>query len=247
MVIYISITIEETNVNILNLYGISVPSDNQNIARYFCRSKLERLLGTKEIWFANINTFPDKHERSIPDNFFVNWTDERKVNYLKINELKSNAIPAYISCWTKFDSENYALWKIYDPNNDGVCILTTVGKFKKLIKREDMFMCEVNYINNGDKGKIDLPWVIFNGDSTPVSMRVSETYKISPYKYEEEIRSIIYSTEKVAGIPIKVDLKALVDQIYLSPFANDKLILETKTLLTKIFDETIFQKSIILE
>lgn len=115
-------------MEIKNVYGIKKPSDDQLIARYFSMSKLERLLDKEEIWFADINTFTDKYERSIPDSFFINWTTESKENYCKINELKNKKVSAYVSCWTRFDSENYALWKIYDNENNGACIITTVKK-----------------------------------------------------------------------------------------------------------------------
>lgn len=234
-------------MNIEGLYGVTEPSDNQLIARYFSRSKLKKLLKKKEIWFADINSFSDKHERSIPDNFFINWPKGSKEGYSRHNELKNKAIFAYISCWTKFDSENYALWKIYDKYNNGACIVTTVGKLKQLIPREDMFICEVSYYSNKDKGKIDLPWVLYGSDSLPASIRVSESYKIKPYMYEQEIRSIIYSKEKIKGLAVEVDIEELVDFIYLSPFASEKINSETEKLLTEVFDKNIIQKSIIIE
>jgi hypothetical protein len=47
-------------------------------------------------------------------SFFIGVPESYKQNSLTIQELKNKKIKAYVTCWTKFPSENYALWKIYD-------------------------------------------------------------------------------------------------------------------------------------
>lgn len=109
-----------------------------------------------------------------------------------------------------------------------------------------MFMCEIKYLDYKDKRKVELPWIDYGIDFFPTIMRVAESYKIKPYKYEEEIRGIIYSKEKRKGIPVRVNLKELVEYIYLSPFANEETNSKTENLLTKVFNKNIIRKSIIL-
>ncbi|MDD2300109.1 MAG: hypothetical protein PHU69_10780 [Fermentimonas sp.] len=50
----------------------SIPHDTK-IARYFTREKIDRLTKERTIWFANVKSFKDKHERQIPDAFFKDW------------------------------------------------------------------------------------------------------------------------------------------------------------------------------
>lgn len=207
---------------IISTVGLEQVSDDIPIARYVNSKKLKTLLEKQEIWYSDVKKLYDKRERNIPDSFFKGWSKESKQGYMTINNAKNAAVWAYVSCWTKFNSENYALWKIYNSDNMGACLVSTVGKLKKAINRNDMFICEVEYIPlKGDK-KIELPWVFYESGSVPHCMRVIEKYKILPYKYEDEIRSIIYSRRKNKGIALKVNLKEMVDEIYVSPFSNER-------------------------
>ena len=61
------------------IIGIDDVSDDIIIARYFTREKLEILVDKQELWFANIEKFTDKKERTIPDGFFNNFTQAQKI------------------------------------------------------------------------------------------------------------------------------------------------------------------------
>lgn len=228
--------------NIVQTIGIDDIDSDVRIGRYFSRDKLTILLKFQEIWFSNADTFLDKNERKIPDGFFANFNEEAEMGYRRINDIFNNVVKAFVSCWTKFDEDNYALWKIYDKESCGVCIVTTVGKLKNEINksRKDMIMCEVEYVNMEDRTKkLDRPWVIYDNDSVINNIRVSEKYKIKQYHYEEEIRSIIYDVENIDGFGVKVDLKKLIDDIYISPFSNDEEMAITKSMLLEMFDEKV--------
>lgn len=227
--------------------GIDELDDNIRIARYFNNERLKDLIETQKIWYANSDTFVDVHERKIPKSFFKNWPKDSEKRYCEYYDLFTKGIKAYISCWTRFDSENYALWKIYDPESKGACLVTTVGKFKKAIKRQDMFMCKVKYIDLNDSIKIDLPCIQYEGEEVPHTIRATECYKIKAYKYEQEIRSIIYSKSIKRGLKEEVDLASIIDEIYISPFSNEKQTKETLELLCSRFDKSIIKYSDIIE
>ena len=147
--------------DIIQIDGLKIIDSNTRIARYFSRSKLIKLMNNQEIWYSNSEHFPDKKERTIPDGFFKGWEEEREENYRIINEAILRSVKSYISCWTKFDEDNYALWKIYDRYSNGACLTTTVGKLQKAISavRKDMLMCEVEYVDLSDKTKhYERPW-----------------------------------------------------------------------------------------
>jgi len=78
-------------------------------------------------------------------------------------------------------------------------------------------------------------------------MRVKEKFKILPYKYENELRGIIYGIDNDPGISISVDVVALVKEIYINPFMNKDASLLLITELEKVFDSAIFKESIINE
>lgn len=224
---------------IIHTMGIDEINDSTQIGRYLSREKLIKLINNQEIWFSNADTFPDKNERKIPEGFFANFNTEAEEGYRRINDAFNIAVKAFVSCWTKFDEDNYALWKIYDKDSNGVCIVTTVGKLKNEINksRKDMIMCEVEYVNMEDRTKkLDRPWLLYDNNSLIKNIRVSEKFKIKQYHYEEEIRSIIYGVEKSNGFGVKVDLKNLVDKIYVSPFSNKEEMTKTKNELLKMFD-----------
>ena len=232
------------------IIGIDDVSDDIIIARYFTREKLEILVDKQELWFANIEKFTDKKERTIPDGFFNNFTQAQKSYYKKLHTLLDEKRKAYISCWTKFDAENYALWKIYDKCSNGACLITTVGKIKEALEkiRADVIVTEVEYVDLEDRTKkYNLPWVIYESDtnSSMTRVRMTEKYKQKPYKFEQEIRFIIYDKAGNDGFGEKLDFAALIDRIVLSPFANDEEQNHTKDLLKKLFSEKIFEKSVI--
>ncbi|MDD4549121.1 MAG: DUF2971 domain-containing protein [Syntrophomonadaceae bacterium] len=225
----------------------SIPHDTK-IARYFTREKIDRLTKERTIWFANVKSFKDKHERQIPDAFFKDWPRDSVNSYRTISTKIDEKISAFVSCWTMFDGENYALWKMYDPESTGVCIVTTVGELLQQVNRSDLVLCYVEYINpNKVEKRIDLPWIIYEPGSVPHAMRVKEKFKILPYKYENEVRGIIYKIGEDSGIALHIDVVAFVKEIYLNPFMNKDASLLLKTELEKVFDPAIFKESIINE
>jgi len=176
-----------------NVYGLGKVDDNIPIARYYSREKLEKLLEERSLWFSNAEKFSDSKERTIPEGFYSErFKPSQKEEYQKIADSRKKYIKAYISCWTKFDSENYALWKIYDTKSSGACLVTTVGKLRAELEknRKDIITTEVEYVdlNNGSQ-LCDLPWVVYKNFVPPI--RMTENFKQKVYSYEQEIRFIV--------------------------------------------------------
>lgn len=246
-----SSTVGNIPVNIpSDIVGIKdVPGDIR-IARYFTREKLEGLIAEQSIWFANADSFSDKKERSIPEGFFKKFKPEQKEFYQTLHKVQDENRKAYISCWTVFDDENYALWKIYDKGSNGACLVTTVGKLRAAIEkaRPDAITVKVDYVDLKDRTKkYELPWITYNPDQNMSTVRMTEKFKQKPYKYEEEIRFIVYGTRNIEGFPVALDLTSLIDKIVISPFSNDKVASETRGILKKKFDEAIFCDSVIVD
>src|SRR5690606_7351081 len=130
-----------------------------------------------------------------------------------------------ISCWNKYNSESYALWKIYSGMDKGIMITSNIELLKKAFENttEKVQLNEVLYIDY-EKGFIPP-----NNINNPVLC------KNIAYSYEEEIRLIycLLGTGKVGngliydwgaeknefGKYLKIDLNILIDEIILSPYA----------------------------
>lgn len=214
------------------------------VARYFSFSKLKNLFEKKCFFIPNINKMTDKNERKIPEGFFKRFPNPESIeNYKELNKILDKVYQSYISCWTKYDTENFALWKIYCPENDGICVVTKISKLREYFKH-NMFACfEVEYIDFNKSGE-KLPWILTEND---YNIRGKEKFKISPYKYEEEIRFVAYSKKKSNGIKIYFDDYSWIDKIIISPFANSEIRSEITTFLGKYIDANIIADSLIEE
>lgn len=221
--------------------------DNKIIARYFSRYKLLSLLNDSELVFTNTKDFSDKRERTIHASFLWKTPEDVldiKKQFLDVNKNRTNS---YITCWTKYVTDNYALWKIYNKENDGVCIVTTVGKLQEALhSQNEIIFGEVNYIDESQPQKCPvLPVAVF--DDCFINML--ELFKIYPYEYEKEIRGIIYTkfNMDIKSLKVKVKLVDFIDKIILNPFADDIMINELKSIIVEKFDESIIDYSKIHE
>lgn len=137
----------------------------------------------------------------------------------------------FINCWNVFEEESYGLWKIYGGEN-GLAILTTLNKFKSVLKNSNAAICEVLYIKHED---IDIKELI--------SPRITTTdgytrnnffiYKENCYHYEKEVRAIIASDEKDYNKKVKINFNELVEKIIISPFASDWFVDMVKDIVAK--------------
>ncbi|WP_238656071.1 hypothetical protein [Paenibacillus piscarius] len=126
------------------------------ICRYMNLPKFMSLLTNSSIFFTRADKFEDPLEGEMPeaakkelfDKDFFNvdlyaiiskfiGREVTKVGLAEetINMYKSYKSTTFISCWTSFQAESYALWKIYGEDY-GVAIQTNIGKLKNLIEEK---------------------------------------------------------------------------------------------------------------
>jgi len=224
---------------------------DMKIARYFTYEKLNKMINIPGIWFSNSKNLSDNLERALPkkylERFELNDTAEA---YSKISKFKNLYISSYISCWTEYTNENYALWEIYDPQKNGACLITTIGKLleqfeKSFVVNDYIVTSKVEYINDNTKAE---PNSIFlsdenESDYAPIHINLSEKYKIEPYEYEKEIRFICYSKLNKPGFLFETDkINDWVDEVIFNPFYSN-----ARNLLINYIDEEKIKKSIINE
>ncbi|AZA52018.1 DUF2971 domain-containing protein [Chryseobacterium sp. G0201] len=126
-----------------------------------------------------------------------------------------------ISCWNKYDSESYALWKIYSDLSKGVMITTNIERIEAAFANteEQIQVSEVKYLDY-KKDKIKMG-----------NMNYPIIHKNIHYDYEKEVR-LIHKVSFKSGLNydwsqeenqygkyINVDIDILIEEIIVSPKA----------------------------
>lgn len=208
-------TAEEAEI-INNYY---TPDDNVKIIRYMNFGKFMNILAFQKLYFTNVNEFEDKYEGRMPEGFFKHWNDSSIKIYKEIMRAKDNSCNAYASCWNALnDTESYALWRIYTEPDSGVAIKTSVKKLKNALNNDDIKIYKVKYINSFDDRDEDVEIPFYFSDDS--FTRVKQVCKMSAYRYENEIRAILFSGKQENGKNINIDVNELIEEIYVSPYAS---------------------------
>lgn len=194
---------------------------NTKIWRYFKFDRFMDMVQNEYIYFSSANKFEDPFEGAVSINSFS-----------KQNKLKNSFDDAFaelcrltkISCWHIEEYESDAMWKIYANFGKGIAITTTTEriissikpyKLEGAFKPENLVIGKVNYINLVEK-KLD------------VSMIERFFYKHKIFSWEKEFRlaiSLRLAEEfgikiPAEGILVNVDIKMLIDEIYLGPMLD---------------------------
>ncbi|MFS2159217.1 DUF2971 domain-containing protein [Pseudomonas sp. Pseusp122] len=147
------------------------------------------------------------------------------------NEFKIRAEKIFkgtvVSCWYASNHESEAMWKLYSDLGKGIAVKTTVGRLKKAL--------EVGGEKSGDRliyiGKvkyIDFQRDEFEPGECVVDGHVSPLLKRKSFEHENEVRAFFVGDIDVENVntfqpvshQVKVDIKELIEDIYISPFAS---------------------------
>lgn len=125
------------------------------------------------------------------------------------------------------------MWKIYGgEDQDAIAIQSTIGRLKNSfnVNNERIWIWEVEYVDFRDWEPENR---FFNSDM-PNTLKTF-FLKWHYFKYENEIRAVInkaYNKHKAEkGIPVKVDITELIEQIYISATADKKIEKEISDML----------------
>ena len=224
------------------------PHGNSTVWRYMNTWKLEQLLMDSSLFFPNANRLSDEHEISVPKSAEKKRRTELIASGLSGRHLEEEMASFFwttnpmkdlvlVNCWSISQHESYALWKIYlGGEHNGIAVKTTTNKLKKSIMLgndpypEEFFLGKVKYKRYLTQDQLSRLSII--------------TTKKPFYDFEKELRLFIlnyplseggtkppYDLSK--GRNVKVDLNTLIQEIYISPFADESYIKEIKGLLKK--------------
>lgn len=157
-----------------------------------------------------------------------------------------------VNCWHSNQHESEAMWRLYSENGKSVSIKTSVASLKKSIEsvHQDLLVQigAVKYLDFYEKN-ISPEDCVIDGHVSPLLKRAS-------FSHENEIR--LFTIPKIdykslAGFRpeakcVGVNIKDLIDEIYISPFANEPFVSSVKTICSKYgVDSTAVKKSTLLE
>jgi hypothetical protein len=212
------------------------PADeNVKIWRYMDFTKFISLIVTSKLFFARADKFDDPFEGSWPKKnvddrktIFQHLPEEDKrkrlegFSFIMKRFIRYNAL----NCWHENEYESAAMWKLYLKSDEGIAIQSTFKLLKKsILDNETVFIGKVNYIDF-EKEIID-----------PGNSYSPFLHKRKSFEHEREIRAIVSreppSVEEEPpsnwqtfnlkvdtifdGIPIKVDIKTLIQKIHVAP------------------------------
>lgn len=226
------------------------PEGNLIIWRYMDFTQFVSLLENESLWFSRLDQFEDPFEGALPDANISTFDIRYKKHDLQIEGYKkyveftkSLKKMIYSNCWHQNDRESAAMWKLYLEGPLGVAIKSTVDDLRDSIDPSApvKHIREVEYIDYETEvvpeGSLFTTAFIkrksFNheneiravyGNFDPVKMDVdsnryeeSENYKLTKLTGLKESDF----GELPEGEPIDVDLDRLINEIHVSPTADE--------------------------
>lgn len=221
----------------INLVNQKQPKDkNAKIWRYLDFTKFVSLLLTDSLFLSRADKFDDPFEGIAFGLSFDTENDGKPMaayNQENIRKMhKTLQRFTAISCWHLSDYESAAMWKLYLKSDEGIAIQSTYSKlFEAIQTNEELWLGEVEYID------------YMHDRMKGISTIHPYFHKRRSFEHEKELR-LIHQTLPVdwkqssngpwiygefayemkaffqGGIAIPIDVKQLIEKIYISPTAQ---------------------------
>jgi hypothetical protein len=153
------------------------------------------------------------------DPALASYKDVPEVVFMQMASLPKESVNTYfVNCWHMNEHESAAMWKLYSSSSEAVCIRSTYRRLRSCLPG-CVFIGEVKYIDY-ERAEFSSD-IVFN----------YIMHKRLSFAHERELRAVFWQLHGVpeaqaykskiepGGLPIAVDLAALVDHIYVSPTA----------------------------
>ncbi|WP_156332629.1 hypothetical protein [Rhodopseudomonas sp. AAP120] len=223
------------------------PADNTVIWRFMSLAKFLSLLTTSSLFFCQAKRLriEDPYEgtlarpnleicRLVAQNedfarrFFQIPSNEPVEGLKRIFSFEQqkrlgniSASATYVNCWNISEHESAFLWSIYASPTDGIAVRSTVGRLKEAFTNEirQIYIGPIRYIDYNSEA-------IDQGNALNPFFR-----KRKSFEAERELRACFMDlangigfsdlalTENPPGHYISCDLRALIDEVYVSPSA----------------------------
>jgi hypothetical protein len=194
----------------------------QRMWRYLSSARLQDLLETQELFFAQLPVLEDAREGALTSRSYehlANWfqhhnRSSRAQAYAEVDEYQKAQRYFHVNCWHMNDHESYLMWKAYASR--GYAIQTTFERLQACLQESTAAVTG---------GVVD--YVDFERDLTPVGNVFNHVAtKDMPYRDEREFRLVFWDVDPrnanypkaEGGVRVKVNIAMLVQSIVRSPY-----------------------------
>lgn len=205
--------------------NIKLPEDPDTIVwKYLDLSKFLDLLLSQKLFMSRSDKFEDQYEGTFSEPTFEEIKKLSENNPEFLDYYKSKREKVVVSSWHINEYESFAMWQIFTQNSEGLAIQSTVERLHNALKLETNFKQYIGEVNYIDYKKEHIP---FDDSFFPF------LFKRKSFQYEREVRIISDLSEKNItindGLKIDVDIKQLIEKIYIHPKSENwykKLVIE---------------------
>lgn len=212
-------------------------NDDDKLYRFISYKRLLDHLVNERFLFVKYTSFDDPWE-----GFFHKA-------YFKVNEHTTYGVLGenrpFIMCFTK-RKVSEAMWRIYSKDTNGIQIVTSVGKLKKLVKNSySEFDCHLQEVVYDD----DIEKEDFFIRKFPTATREEKSikclfYKRKAFNHEEEVRLVLYSKTNRPDddiYSVYADPNEIIEMIILDPRIDEK----TENLQIRTLNKLGFQGNVV--
>ena len=218
-----------------------LPSDATVIWRYNTFIEFLAMLAEGALFFCRLDQLHDQWEGVYPKGM-LDWWSQNLNNRSSFpgqpSDLKriliEKVIPShFINSWYISEFESDAMWRLYGHQSEGIAIKSTLGRLRQVFQKgpEEIYLGKVEYI---DYNQWSPPAAPTQGDALfPV---VPFFWKRLGFQHENELRVLLNqdcSEENKNGINVKVDLKSLLDSVYIFPDSKDWFLKLVRTVMDR--------------
>ena len=198
----------------------------QPLWRYLSGSRLIQLLESQSLWFAHLPVLSDGLEGALTSRthdrllrHFMAQGESLQSAQEHIADYERHNLSFFVNCWHMNSYESYLMWRAYADR--GFALQTT---FERLQLSLDAYDGEVNGTT--------VEYRDYERETLPVgNVFTAVTTKDAPYRDEREFRLLLWRPDELGrrdlprprGIPVRVDLSALIEKIYVSPTHRQSL------------------------
>lgn len=229
------------------------------IWRYIDFTKFVDFLATSSLFFSRADEFTDPFEGSWPvtnirireerPELFIQGAPIEIVKQLQQITYRQIRKFVFINCWHINEYESAAMWNLYLKSNEGVAVQSTFNKLITSFDEDTEYSVHVGKVHYIDYERYFMP---------ETNLFYPFLHKRRSFEHEKELRAIImkfppkngggldFDAEPFEfGFKSLVDLRVLIDKIYVAPTAPKWIFDLIKTVLEQFsIDKEIVQSSL---
>lgn len=204
---------------------VDEPARSDVLWRYYDLAKFVSLLDQRALYLARADTLGDIFEGAYPSAKASHHNpDVREAAHLLALRQRARK-EQFVSCWHQNEWESMAMWELYASRAAGIAIRTTYGQLydaideNALTEYESLFFTRVRYLDYDRES--------FESHRAQYDLLTAFFHKSRSFEHEREVRIVLPGPlmedtkleTTMVGVYLPVDLKPLIDTVYVAPAA----------------------------